>query len=104
MLSYLYRLDLFSTEEGPESEDNTYLGYSLTLGHFDGMMMMMTMMRMMRMMMNDNDDNDNNDDEDDDTNRGRDIQIWPQVTATQISPSGCQGERTLLARSQTSLS
>ena len=30
------RLDLFSTEEGPESEDNTYLGYSLALGHFDG--------------------------------------------------------------------
>jgi hypothetical protein len=30
------RLDLVATEEGPESEDNTYLGYSLALGHFDG--------------------------------------------------------------------
>ena len=49
-------MDLFSTEEGPESEDNTYLGYSLTLGHFDGddddngvdmmTMMMMTKTRM----------------------------------------------------------
>jgi len=30
------RLDLISTEEGPESEDNTYLGYSLALGDFTG--------------------------------------------------------------------
>jgi len=29
------RLDLVATEEGPESEDNTYLGYALALGHFD---------------------------------------------------------------------
>ena len=54
------------------------------------MMMMITMMMtMMTMMM---------------TRIGRDIQIWPQVTATQISPSACQGGPTLLARSQTSLS
>lgn len=35
-MNLLNRLDLFTTEEGPESEDNTYLGYSLTLGHFNG--------------------------------------------------------------------
>lgn len=35
-MNLLNRLDLFSTEEGPESEDNTYLGYSLALGHFNG--------------------------------------------------------------------
>ena len=35
-MNLLNRLDLFTTEEGPESEDNTYLGYSLTLGHFTG--------------------------------------------------------------------
>ena len=53
------------------------------------MMMMKTMTMMMMMKM---------------TRIGRDIQIWPQVTATQISPSACQGGPTLLARSQTSLS
>ena len=36
MINIFFRLDLLSTEEGPESEDNTYLGYSLALGHFDG--------------------------------------------------------------------
>ena len=36
MINIFVRLDLLSTEEGPESEDNTYLGYSLALGHFDG--------------------------------------------------------------------
>ena len=35
-MNLLNRLDLFTTEEGPESEDNTYLGYSLALGHFTG--------------------------------------------------------------------
>ena len=35
-MNLLNRLDLFSTEEGPESEDNTFLGYSLALGHFNG--------------------------------------------------------------------
>ena len=34
-MNLLNRLDLFSTEEGPESEDNTLLGYSLALGSFD---------------------------------------------------------------------
>ncbi len=30
------RLDLASSEAGPDSEDNSYLGYSLALGDFTG--------------------------------------------------------------------
>ena len=30
------RLDLASSEAGPDSEDNSYLGYSLAMGDFTG--------------------------------------------------------------------
>ena len=60
---------MFSTEEGPESEDNTYLGYSLTLGHFDGGIVIM-IMNMMSC-------HDNDDDDDDDKNRKRHSDLAP---------------------------
>ena len=76
-LSCFCRLDLFSTEEGPESEDNTYLGYSLTLGHFDGGIVII-IMNMMSCHDNDgDDDNDNDDDDDDDKNRKRHSDLAP---------------------------